>query len=139
MFKPKTSRACFFSTTGPVALALDFLLRVMEDCSQLEWGGNPWQHPPAEVMGQRMSGPVRQYFNAVFAAAVTTVQRPLKVVIVGKEAVGKTRCVYRKHSFVGHIQHEYIIIEIPIVVDGGKCMRGFCIDFMYGWCYRVTV
>lgn len=57
---------------------------------------NPWQHPPAAVMDAGMSA-VRQYFKAAFAGAMVPVERPLKVVIVGKEAVGKTRCVHRIH------------------------------------------
>ncbi|CAM9894635.1 unnamed protein product [Ectocarpus sp. 12 AP-2014] len=41
-------------------------------------------------MGQSISVHVRQYFNAVLAGSVSTVRRPLKVVVVGKESVGKT-------------------------------------------------
>lgn len=56
----------------------------------LHLSGNPWEHPPEAIVKGGMVA-VRGYFEAMFRGGATTVTRPLKVVIVGKETVGKTR------------------------------------------------
>lgn len=51
---------------------------------------NPWEHPPEPFVADGVPA-VRNYFEAVYRGGTTGVTRPLKVVIVGKETVGKTR------------------------------------------------
>lgn len=52
--------------------------------------GNPWQYPPLAVVNAGAKA-VRSFFTAAFAEGTRPIQRPLKVVIIGKETVGKTR------------------------------------------------
>lgn len=81
--------------TLPVALAsiLDNFDRI-DRCKGLLDGfnlsRNPWQHPPEAIVAGGMQA-VRGYFEAIFRGGTTVVTRPLKVVIIGKETVGKTR------------------------------------------------
>eukprot|EP00752_Nemacystus_decipiens_P016125 g14419.t2 len=58
---------------------------------------NPWEHPPEAIVEGGVLA-VRRYFDAIFRDGATTVTRPLKVVIVGKETVGKTslRCSIKR-------------------------------------------
>ncbi|CAM9136686.1 unnamed protein product, partial [Ectocarpus sp. 4 AP-2014] len=72
--------------TLPVDLArlLDML-----DSVDLELDPNPWVHPPEAIVAGGLPA-VRGYFEAMFMGGTTAVTRPLKVVIVGKETVGKT-------------------------------------------------
>eukprot|EP00752_Nemacystus_decipiens_P011696 g10379.t2 len=74
----------------PVALAslLDMFDR-FDGAVGLDLSRNPWEHPPeAIVMGGTLA--VRRYFEDIFRGGATAVTRPLKVVIIGKETVGKT-------------------------------------------------
>lgn len=95
-------RACFRPSTVlcvpgtlPVALAslMDKFDRI-DRCTGLDKGlnlsPNPWQHPPEAIVAGGMPA-VRGYFEAIFRGGTTVVTRPLKVVIIGKETVGKTR------------------------------------------------
>ncbi|CAM9992582.1 unnamed protein product [Scytosiphon promiscuus] len=74
----------------PVALAslVDRFDR-LERRGGLSLAQNPWEHPPEAVVTGGMRA-VRQYFEAIFKGGSTAVTRPLKVVIVGKETIGKT-------------------------------------------------
>eukprot|EP00752_Nemacystus_decipiens_P017123 g15339.t1 len=78
----------------PAALAslLDMFDRV-DRRGVLYLSNNPWEHPPEAIVEGGMLA-VRGYYDAIFRDGATTVTRPLKVVIVGKETVGKTslRC-----------------------------------------------
>ncbi|CAM9581614.1 unnamed protein product [Scytosiphon promiscuus] len=51
--------------------------------------GNPWQYPPAAVITAGASA-VTEFFTSAFAEGSSIVERPLKVVLIGKETVGKT-------------------------------------------------
>lgn len=77
--------------TLPVALAalLDTFDRVSR-YGDLELSPNPWEHPPEAIVTGGVPA-VKGYFEAIFRGGTTVVTRPLKVVIVGKETVGKTR------------------------------------------------
>lgn len=83
----------FPPSVGPLPSELNAVLGVLEGCTDT-WGkalgGNPWQHPPLAVVNAGASA-VRNYFTAAFAEGASIVQRPLKVVLIGKETVGKTR------------------------------------------------
>eukprot|EP00903_Cladosiphon_okamuranus_P009177 g8765.t1 len=74
--------------TLPVALAslLDTFDRVGYG---LGLGGNPWEHPPEAIVKGGVPA-VRDYFEAIYRGGTMAVTRPLKVVILGKETVGKT-------------------------------------------------
>ncbi|CAB1102577.1 unnamed protein product [Ectocarpus sp. CCAP 1310/34] len=80
--------------TLPVALAslLDSFDR-LHSVGGLDLSQNPWEHPPEAIVTGGMLA-VRGYFEAIFRGGTTVVTRPLKVVIVGMETVGKTslRC-----------------------------------------------
>eukprot|EP00752_Nemacystus_decipiens_P014806 g13180.t1 len=82
------------SGTLPAALAslLDNFDRI-DRCDGYEEGlelsPNPWQHPHEAIVGGGMPA-VRRYFEAIFRGRPVDVTRPLKVVIIGKETVGKT-------------------------------------------------
>lgn len=77
--------------SGVVPPALISLLDVLARIGAQEtWSPNAWNHPPAAIMNGGM-GAVKQCFEAVFKGSTLRVKRPLKVVIVGKETVGKTR------------------------------------------------
>lgn len=89
-----------FVGTLPVALAslLDSFDRLG---GNLSLGQNPWEHPPDPIVKGGMPA-VRGYFEAMFSGGTSTVTRPLKVVIIGKETVGKTRYEGTK-ALVPHI------------------------------------
>ncbi|CAB1114190.1 unnamed protein product [Ectocarpus sp. CCAP 1310/34] len=74
--------------TLPVDLAR--LLDMLDGLSSWKVGRNPWEHPPEAIVGGGLQV-VRGYYEAMFMGGTTAVTRPLKVVIVGKETVGKTR------------------------------------------------
>ena len=57
---------------------------------------NPWEHPPEAFVTDGMPA-VRKFFEDVYRSGTTSVTRPLKVVIVGRETVGKTR--YESSTF----------------------------------------
>lgn len=80
-------------STGPVPSKLTALIRVLEACRD-SWRimmiNNPWQHPPLAVVNAGALA-VRNFFTAAFAEGAPLVHRPLKVVLIGKETVGKTR------------------------------------------------
>ncbi|CAM9303175.1 unnamed protein product [Ectocarpus sp. 13 AM-2016] len=68
---------------------LDRLLDNFESLKFLDLAHNPWEHPPEAIVGGGVQA-VRGYYEAMFMGGTTAVTRPLKVVIVGKETVGKT-------------------------------------------------
>ncbi|CAN0131334.1 unnamed protein product [Pylaiella littoralis] len=77
---------------GTLPVALASLLDIFDKIGGL--GGlilslNPWEHPPEAIVAGGMRE-VRRYFEAIFTGGTTSVTRPLKVVIVGQETVGKT-------------------------------------------------
>ncbi|CAM9968342.1 unnamed protein product [Scytosiphon promiscuus] len=69
------------------------LIRVLERAMRRRWtggmNGNPWQYPPATVVNGG-SPATRDFFTSAFAEGSSVVERPLKVVLIGKETVGKT-------------------------------------------------
>ncbi|CAN0316402.1 unnamed protein product, partial [Scytosiphon promiscuus] len=65
------------------------VLRVLEGANA-RLQGNPWQYPPLGVVNGGLPA-VRKYFTAVYREGSGVVERPLKVVLIGKEKVGKTR------------------------------------------------
>ncbi|CAN0078933.1 unnamed protein product, partial [Ectocarpus sp. 8 AP-2014] len=73
--------------TLPVPLAC--LLDNLERIDQLDLAQNPWEYPPDAIVAGGIPA-VRRYFEAIYMGGTTAVTRPLKVVIVGKETVGKT-------------------------------------------------
>lgn len=75
---------------GALPVALVSLLDSFDRLGELSLTHNPWEHPPEPIVKGGMPA-VRGYFEAVFSGGTSTVTRPLKVVIVGKETVGKTR------------------------------------------------
>lgn len=96
---PLTAQFCLFPPnhvscvpgTLPVALAslLDNFDR-LDGIGGLFLSPNPWEHPPEAFVAGGMRA-IRQYFEDIFKGGTTALTRPLKVVIVGKETVGKTR------------------------------------------------
>ncbi|CAN0053544.1 unnamed protein product [Pylaiella littoralis] len=81
-----------FSKGGLVPPELTALVRVLNKNSS-GWtsavDGNPWHYPPVAVVNAGASA-VLNFFKAAFAEGVSLVQRPLKVVFIGKETAGKT-------------------------------------------------
>ncbi|CAM9610550.1 unnamed protein product [Ectocarpus sp. 6 AP-2014] len=73
--------------TLPVPLAC--LLDSLERIDRLSVAQNPWESPPDAIVVGGIPA-VRAYFEAIYMGGTTAVTRPLKVVIVGKETVGKT-------------------------------------------------
>ncbi|CAM9295389.1 unnamed protein product [Ectocarpus fasciculatus] len=73
---------------GPLPSELGAGLRMLEK-ADASLQGNPWQYPPLGVVSGGLAE-VRKYFTAVFAEGSRVVERPLKVVLIGKEKVGKT-------------------------------------------------
>lgn len=73
---------------------------------------NPWEHPPEPIVAGGVPA-VRKYFEAVYTGGTTAVSRPLKVVIVGKETVGKTR--YEMSAYM------YVYIVLRILLYAGMC------------------
>ncbi|CAM9497291.1 unnamed protein product [Ectocarpus sp. 4 AP-2014] len=71
----------------PVDLAR--LLDMFDHLRILKHDQNPWEHPPEAIVAGGLQA-VRGYYEAMFMGGTTAVTRPLKVVIVGKETVGKT-------------------------------------------------
>ncbi|CAM9777040.1 unnamed protein product, partial [Pylaiella littoralis] len=81
-----------FPNGGPVPPELTALVRVLNE-NAFPWkravGDNPWHYPPVAVVNAGASA-VLNFFTAAFAGGTSLVQRPLKVVLIGKETVGKT-------------------------------------------------
>ena len=73
-------------------MSLACLLDSLERVKDLVLGQNPWEYPPEAIVAGGIPA-VRRYFEAIYMGGTTAVTRPLKVVIVGKETVGKTRYV----------------------------------------------
>lgn len=81
--------SCSLVAAGVLPSELDAILRMLEN-ADARLQGNPWQYPPLGVVTGGLAE-VRKYFTAVFAEGSRVVERPLKVVLIGKEKVGKTR------------------------------------------------
>lgn len=77
---------------GILPVSLASLLDLFDTMQHLALAQNPWDDPPEAFVTDGMPA-VRGYFEAIYKGATTVVTRPLKVVIVGKETVGKTRYV----------------------------------------------
>lgn len=75
---------------GALPVALVDLLDMFDRCKFLDLAGNPWEHPPEPFVADGVPA-VRDYYEAIFRGRPTAVTRPLKVVILGKDNVGKTR------------------------------------------------
>ena len=71
-------------------MELASLLDRLDSLDELELGQNPWENPPESIVRGDMPA-VRAYFEAMYRGETSTITRPLKVVIVGRETVGKTR------------------------------------------------
>lgn len=65
--------------------------------NRLSLAQNPWEHPPEAIVTGGVPA-VRDYFEALYRGGTIAVTRPLKVVILGKETVGKTR--YKGYSIL---------------------------------------
>ncbi|CAN0353599.1 unnamed protein product [Pylaiella littoralis] len=82
-----------FSKGGPVPPELSALVHVLFNKNGYGWGsavkGNPWHYPPVAVVNAGAPA-ILNFFTAAFAEGVSLVQRPLKVVLIGKETAGKT-------------------------------------------------
>lgn len=71
---------------------LDDLLEVLGSLEEFSCGENPWVEPPAAVLGESGNVPaVRSYFVDLYREK-RVISRSLKVVLVGREGTGKTRC-----------------------------------------------
>lgn len=82
----------FWRLSGALPVALASLLDCFDRVSGgLELDQNPWEHPPESLVAGGLPA-VRNYFEAIYEGGTTAVTRPLKVVIVGRQTVGKTRC-----------------------------------------------
>ncbi len=68
---------------------------LLEFLAGLRWfscGSNPWKEPPAALLGDKGNLPgVKSYFVDLYREK-RVVSRSLKVVLVGREGTGKTRC-----------------------------------------------
>lgn len=93
--RPLTARFCVLTpnhnmcVSGTLPVALASLLDIL-DKEAVRLSQNPWENPPEAIVTGGMPA-VRRYFETIFGGGTTVVNRPLKVVIVGKETVGKTR------------------------------------------------
>ena len=76
------------------------LLDKLDTVDRLDLNQNPWEHPPEAIVAGDLQA-VRGYYDAIFLGGTTAVTRPLKVVIVGKETVGKTR--YEGHLLISSV------------------------------------
>ncbi|CAM9712032.1 unnamed protein product, partial [Ectocarpus sp. 8 AP-2014] len=75
--------------SGTLPADLARLLDMFDRISPLDLSQNPWEHPPEAIAAGGVQA-VKDYYEAMFMGGTTAVTRPLKVVIVGKETVGKT-------------------------------------------------
>ena len=93
---PKAHALAFFvllfSTGGEIPRELDRFLTFLGKLHVFSCGSNRWVEPPVAVLGDMGIGPaVRSYFVDLYREE-RVVSRSLKVVLVGKENTGKTRC-----------------------------------------------
>lgn len=82
-----------YSVGGPVPSQLRRLLDVFDRVSRsLDLGNNPWAEPPESIVDK---GPkyIRGYFEDLYAEPCRIQRNSVKIVLVGQEAAGKTRCV----------------------------------------------
>jgi len=71
---------------------LDDFLAFLGGLKSFKCGSNQWMEPPAAVLGERGNfSALRSYFLDLYREK-RVVSRSLKVVLVGKESTGKTRC-----------------------------------------------
>ncbi|CAM9927172.1 unnamed protein product [Laminaria digitata] len=89
----RDSKGSMAAGQGPLLAALASLLDSFDSFDRMGEGlhlnQNRWDNPPGPIVEGGMPA-VRAYFEAIFSAGTDPVTRPLKVVIVGKESVGKT-------------------------------------------------
>lgn len=104
---------------GTLPVALASLLDRFHDVEMLDLSQNPWEHPPEAIVTGGVLA-VRGYFEAIFRDGTTVVTRPLKVVIVGKETVGKTRCEATT----------CVVLQFS---------RTHTIDFAELWCFHIAL
>lgn len=71
---------------------LEDFLKFLAELRWFSCGLNPWKEPPAALLGDKGNLPgVRSYFVDLYREK-RVVSRSLKVVLVGREGTGKTRC-----------------------------------------------
>ena len=71
---------------------LDYFLQFLGGLESFQCGSNPWLEPPAAVLGNSGNiATIRSYFVDLYREK-RVVSRSLKVVLVGREDTGKTRC-----------------------------------------------
>lgn len=85
----------------------------MDKKRKLAISRNPWKEPPEAVVKKGMPA-VLGYFADLFAEGVTVRRNMIKVVLVGQEGAGKTRCagVCRVCLDMGYLQVSYIAVAI---------------------------
>lgn len=107
---------------GGIPRELDDFLKFLEGLERFWCGGNPWVEPPVAVVGEFGSRPgVRSYFVDLYREK-RVIARSLKVVLVGREGTGKTRCSQNiadsRDVSDGHdLAHEYVAYLLPCQPD----------------------
>jgi len=92
---------------GGIPRELDDILSFVEGLRSFWCGSNPWMEPPAAVLGESGNIPaVRSYFEDLYREE-QIVSRSLKVVLVGREGAGKTRCNRMLRILVKSCLHDW--------------------------------
>jgi len=95
------------SIGGGIPRELDIFLSFLGGVEYFSCGSNPWIEPPAAVLGMEGNIPsVRSYFEDLYREE-RVVSRSLKVVLVGREGTGKTRCSRMLPVLVDSSSHDW--------------------------------
>ncbi|CAM9385672.1 unnamed protein product, partial [Ectocarpus fasciculatus] len=76
---------------GRIPSQLCRLLDVFDDLTFLSLGDNPWAEPPESIVDRGAKG-IRGYFEDLYADACQIQRNSIKIILVGQEGAGKTRC-----------------------------------------------
>lgn len=98
---------------GGIPKELNDFLQILEGLETFRFSGNPWVEPPAAVLRKackRRIPAIRSYFVDLYREK-RVISRSLKVVLVGREGAGKTRCsqmlpILAHASLLHQLQHE---------------------------------
>lgn len=91
---------------GGIPKELDDFLTFLEGLGSFGYTRNPWVEPPAAVLGERRNiAAVRSYYVDLYRED-RVVSRSLKVVLIGREGTGKTRCSQMSQNLVSPSWHD---------------------------------
>lgn len=123
---PAVVSCCRVGLVDGIPKELDEFLKLLEGLGTCILRGNPWVEPPAAVVVKGVPA-IRSYFVDLYRGK-RVMSRNLKVVLVGREGTGKTRCSQSCPFWC--IPSLYVIWCSGVVVPSGHVSHAF---FSHAW------